>query len=98
MERRLPIIVAVRLVPAQGLDTEEEEKTYTDNISPCGARVFSKHSWETGEIVKLTSLHDGSVCGQVVYCQKLQDDRYALGLHVLDRPIPWSVIGRFWET
>jgi len=23
------------------LDTEEEEKTYTDNISPCGARVFS---------------------------------------------------------
>lgn len=97
-ERRFSIIVAVRLLPAQSVDTHEEEKTYTDNISPRGLRVFSRHPWETGEVLKLTSLHNGSICGQVVYCEKLQEDRYAVGLHILDRPIPWSVIDRFWDT
>lgn len=98
IERRLPIIVPVGLVSAQGVDTEEEEKTFTDNISPHGLRVFSKRPWQAGHALKLSSLHDGSVCGRVVYCQKLSDDRYALGLHVPDHAIPWPVMQRFWET
>lgn len=89
-------MLAVRLEPAQGVVADEEEKTFTDNISPFGARVFSKHHWQAGETVKLTSLHEGSICGEVVYCQKLPDDGYAIGLHILDRPIPWPVIRRFW--
>ena len=95
-ERRLLIMVAVRLQAVQSVDTDEEEQTYTDNISPLGARVFSRHPWQAGEVVKITSLHAGSICGQVVYCQKLPDDRYAIGLHILNRPIPWPIIRRFW--
>ena len=97
-EKRLPIMVVVRLEPAQQVDAEEGEKTYTDNVSPHGLRVFSKRPWQAGQVLKLTSSHDGSVCGQVVYCQKLSDDRYALGLHFADHPIPWPVMQRFWET
>jgi hypothetical protein len=58
--------------------------------------VFSRHPWQEGELIKVSSLHEGSICGQVVYCQKLSEDRYAIGLHILDRPIPWPVIRRFW--
>lgn len=96
MERRLPLIVVLRLEPAQGDGTDKQEKTYTDNISPRGARVFSTHLWQAGEVVKLTSLQEGSICGQVVYCEKLPDHRYAVGLHILNRPISWPIIRRFW--
>lgn len=97
-EKRLPLMVAIRLEPLLGLGNDAQEKTYTDNISPRGARVISRHLWQTGEIAKIASLHEGSICGQVVYCEKLPDDRYAVGVHVLDRPIPWSIVQRFWGT
>lgn len=94
-ERRLPIMVVVQLAktPVQGAG--EKESTFTHNVSPRGARVFSSHPWQAGEVVMLISLQEGSVCGRVIYCQKLEDGRYAIGLHVLDRPITWSVLERF---
>lgn len=97
-ERRLPIMVVVQLAktPIQGVG--EKESTFTHNISPRGARVFSSHPWQPGEIAMLTSLQEGSVCGKVIYCQRLQDDRYAIGLHVPDRPITWSILQRFWGS
>lgn len=98
MEKRLPIMAAVRLEPAQGGGTDGQEKAYIDNISPHGARVISRHSWQTGDVVKVTSLDEGSVCGEVVYCQNLPDDRYGIGVHVVDRRIPWSIVERFWGT
>ena len=98
IEKRLPLIVVLRLEPAQSADADGQEKTYTDNISPHGARVFSRHPWQAGEVAKLTSLHEGSICGKVVYCEKLPDERYAIGLHILNHPIPWSIVRRFWST
>ena len=98
MEKRLLIMVAVRLEPARGVGNDGQEKAYIDNISPHGARVISRHPWQVGDVVKLTSLYEGPVCGQVVYCQDLLDDRYAIGVHILDRRIPWSIVERFWGT
>jgi len=40
MEKRLPIAIVVRLSRMHHLPAIEEEKTYTDNVSPHGARVF----------------------------------------------------------
>lgn len=98
MEKRLPLMVAVRLEPARGVGTDGQEKAYIDNISPHGARVISRHSWQVGDVVKLTSPNEGAVCGQVIYCQDLSDDRHAIGVHTLDRRIPWSIVERFWGT
>lgn len=98
MEKRLPLMVAVRLEPAQGVGTHGREKAYIDNISPHGARVISRHPWLVGDVVKLTSLNEGPVCGQVVYCQNLSDDRHAIGVHIAGRGIPWPVVERFWGT
>lgn len=96
-EKRLLIMVAVRLERAESLGADGQEKTYIGDVSPHGARVITKHSWQAGDEAKLTS-REGPICGQVVYCQKLPDDRYAIGVHVLERPIPWSIVERFWGT
>lgn len=98
IEKRLLIMVAVRLEPAQGVGTNGQEKAYIDNISPHGARVISRHPWQVGDVVKLTSLNEGPVSGQVVYCQSLSDERHAIGVHIVGPRIPWSLVERFWGT
>lgn len=97
MERRLPIIVVVHLAPADCQDTNANriEKTFTDNISLHGARVFSRSRWEPGEMVRLTPLNHDSVCGKVVYCQRLPDDRHAVGVNFQSSEISWSILHRY---
>jgi hypothetical protein len=97
VERRLPIIVVVRLAPAERPDTDadQSEKTYTDNISLHGARVISRFPWQPGEMVNVAPLNYDCGCGKVVYCQRLADGRYAFGVNFQDRPITWSILERF---
>lgn len=92
MERRLPIIVVVRLARRESADIDSEERTFTDNISSHGARIFSRQPWQPGEAVSVTPLHQASACGRVIYCQKLPDNRYSIGLQFPDRPVNWSTL------
>ena len=92
MERRLPIIVVVRLAALQSAGADGEERTFTDNISPHGARIFSIRAWQPGDSVRVTPLQQDTACGKVVYCQKLPDDRYSIGLQFQDRPVTWSAL------
>lgn len=94
MERRLPIIVVVRLALAENASTDGEERTFTDNISAHGARIFSTHAWQPGDRLRVTPLNGNAACGQVVYCQQLPDDRYSIGLQFQDRPVMWSTLLR----
>ena len=97
MERRLPIIVVLRLAKPESAGTDGEEKTFTDNISAHGARVFSKHAWPLGDLVRLTPLNEDAACGKVVYCQKLPDDRYGIGVKFQDHPVTWSTLRRYTD-
>jgi len=36
-----------------------------------------------------------SMLGEVVYCQKVRNDRFFLGLRFRDKHIPWSILQRF---
>jgi hypothetical protein len=91
MEKRLPIAIVVRLAPAQDHSVNGEEVAYTDNVSVHGARVVSHHPWQTGEMIQVTSLKDeNTICGKVVYCQKLPDHRYRIGLNFQNRKVTWS--------
>ena len=54
MEMRLPIVVVVRLAQAERAGADGEERTYTDNISLRGARVYSNRSWQLGDAVQVT--------------------------------------------
>jgi PilZ domain len=95
MERRLPIIAIVRLAPAQGAAADGEERTYTDNISPHGARIFSKHDWQLDEVVWITLLSQDVACGKVVYCQRLPDNRYSIGVKFQSGPVMWSTLQKY---
>ncbi len=92
MERRLPIIVAIRLAPAQSADNDGEEKTYTDNISAHGARIFSKQAWQLDDVVRITPLNRDVACGKVVYCQRMPDNRYSIGVKIQGLPVAWSTL------
>ncbi len=95
MERRLQIIVVLRLAKPDSAGTDGEEKTFTDNISAHGARVFSKHAWPLGDLVRLTPLNEDAACGKVIYCQQLPDNRYGIGVKFQDHPVTWSTLRRY---
>lgn len=95
IEKRLPIIVVVRLVAEAAADTKGQEWTYTDNVSPFGARVFSKHRWLPGDEIWITPINEEPVLGEVVYCQHLQGDRYRFGVKFEGGPVTWRILQRF---
>jgi hypothetical protein len=91
MEKRLPIAIVVRLSPAQDQPANGTEVAYTENVSAHGARVVSHHPWATGEIIRVTSLKDeNTIRGKVVYCKKLPDNRYLIGLNFQNSGVSWS--------
>ena len=99
MEKRLPIAIVVRLTDAQDQPANAAELTYTDNVSAHGARVISKRSWQTGQPAQVTSLKDEiTIRGQVVYCQKLPDDRYGIGLKFQDHGVTWPAYSNYNRT
>jgi hypothetical protein len=94
MERRLPIIVVVRLAPAVSAAIDGE-RTFTDNISAGGARVYSIRSWQLGDVVEVAPRNEDSARGNVVYCQALDDGRFVIGVKFQDRPVTWSALCRY---
>jgi hypothetical protein len=99
MEKRLPIAIVVRLTQAQGPPANGAELTCTDNVSAHGARVVSSRPWQPGEVAQVTSLKDEiTIRGKVVYCQKLPDDRYLIGMNFQDRRVTWSAYRTYSGT
>jgi len=90
METRLPIVVAVRLMRIGMADGAREERTYTDNISAHGARLFSTQPWQIGEEVRVAPRNEDAANGSVVYCQALGDGRFAVGVKFQNGPIKWT--------
>jgi PilZ domain len=95
MEKRLPIVVVVRLAQAEPACPENEERTFTDNVSSGGARVFSTRPWQPGDAIRVTPRQEDSASGSVVYCQKLDDGRFVIGVEFQERPVTWSVLLRY---
>jgi hypothetical protein len=99
MEKRLPIAIVVRFAHANGQPVDRGELTYTDNISLHGARVVSSRPWQIGEVVQVTSLKEEiTICGKVVYCKKLSDDRHLIGLNFQGHHVTWSMYRTYSGT
>jgi hypothetical protein len=97
MERRLPIIVAVRLSRLRDLPASEEV-TYTDNVSAYGVRVVSSYFWRPGELAQIAPLQkEPSMQGEVVYRQSLGNKGYCVGFR-FQEPVTWSVLSRYGGT
>ncbi len=62
-----------------------KETAITQNLSACGMRVATKHFWRPGDRVLLTE-SGIRIEARVVYCQRLENEGFAVGLELLDRP------------
>lgn len=99
MEKRRSIAIVVHLARVGDLPVDGTEMTYTDNISAHGARVVSKRSWQPGEVVQLTSWKDETpLRGKVVYCHRLADDRYGIGLRLETPRVTWATFRAYNGT
>lgn len=97
MEKRLPIAIVVRLSRMRQ-SPAKEETTYTDNVSPQGARIFSTSCWLSGEQAQVTTVKEGcSMCGEVIYCQRLDSGRICIGLKFQERPVKWPILSRYYR-
>jgi len=92
IEKRLDLAIVVRLSRMKHWPANGDERTFTDNVSTHGARVVSRHPWQPGDQAQVTPLkEEAPIRGKVVYCQRLDVDRYGVGLRFLERPVMWSM-------
>ena len=89
-ERRIARAIAVELSPPGPLLAREGG--LTENVSSRGARVVTRHGWKPEEHLLLKSLH-GSFRSQarVVYCERLPNNTFALGLDLLSPTGEWRM-------
>jgi hypothetical protein len=93
-EKRLPIMVVVRLAPLE--PGKAEEKTYTDNLSPHGVRVCSTQRWRPGDQAEVAPVDQGPpMQGEVVYCEKFDKSRFFVGLRFPEGRAAWRVLQRY---
>ena len=95
-ERRLPIMMEVKLAPVACANRGQPERTFTDNISPHGVRVRSTCEWRVGERAEIISTKgETPMRGEVVYCQKVENGFFFVGLRFGSSRVPWSILERF---
>jgi PilZ domain len=95
-EKRLPIMMEVKLAPVAGATSGPPERTITDNMSPHGIRVRSTCEWRLGEQAEIVPTKGGTpMRGEVVYCQKVAGGRFFVGLRFASSRVPWSILQRF---
>ena len=94
-EKRLPVMMEVKLVPAGGANAERREKAVVENISALGARVNACNAWELGEQVEVTpAVGQTPLRAEVVYCQKTEAGRFVVGLKFRRSPMLRSILER----
>ena len=92
-EKRLPVMMEVRLLPADGANAERRERAVVENISALGARVYASSPWQLGESVEVTpAAGEAPLRAEVVYCQKQTNGKFVVGLKFRRSPVPWSIL------
>ena len=78
-EKRTPIELAVVLSSLN--ERPFEERAFTENLSSRGLRAITKRMWQPGDRF-LVSFGAEAIPGtaRVVYCQRLANNRFAVGL------------------
>ena len=90
-EKRIPMEIPVILEGHRQMPGAEN--TFTENVSPRGARVVSIRPWEKGARLMLASrTGEFRSSARVAYCQPMRgDDSYAVGLEFLEPQGRWVV-------
>lgn len=89
-EIRIPMEVGVHITGHPALPGTET--TFTENVSPRGARVLSVRRWKTDDRLTITTL-TGSfrALARVAYCQLVPESGFAVGLEFIEPNGKWVV-------
>ncbi len=72
-------------------ETKLNERTLTENVSAHGARVFMERRLQPGQQVLVSSPKEGVRSpARIVYCQRVSERRFAVGLELPGRVEPWA--------
>lgn len=89
-ETRIPMEVGVHITGNPALPGTET--TFTENVSPRGARILSTRKWKINDRLTLTTL-TGSfrAIARVAYCQLVPDTGFAVGVEFIAPTGNWVV-------
>lgn len=66
------------------------ENASTENVSSLGARVVSQQPHKQNDLVIIRSFSgQGPTEARVVYCHRLADGRFGIGMHFLREIVNW---------
>lgn len=89
-EKRVPMEVGVRISGHSALPGTET--TFTQNVSPRGARVLSTRPWKINDRMVISTM-TGSFrsTARVAYCAMTPDSQFAVGLEFIEPNGKWVV-------
>lgn len=88
LEKRIQLTLPVQI--SSLYDPSTSERTTTENVCSLGMRVLTQKARELNERLMISSLvGDLRALARVVYCQRLPDGRYGLGIQFQGQSISW---------
>jgi len=88
LEKRIQLAVPVQI--SSVLDPVATERTTTENVCSLGIRILTQRARDLNEQLMISLLRgELPALASVVYCQRLADGRYGVGLRFQGRPINW---------
>ncbi len=89
LEKRIRLEVPVQI--SSPLDPSAIERTTTENVCSSGVRIFTRRAKEQNDRLIVKSLAgDLRTLARVVYCQRLSDGRFGVGLQFQDAVLNWT--------
>src|SRR3979490_768552 len=88
LEKRIRLAVPVEISRPQ--NPSVAERTTTENVCSLGIRVLTQRARDLNERLLINSLvGDLRTLARVVYCQRLQDGRFGVGLQFQGMSVDW---------
>src|SRR3981189_2791273 len=88
LEKRVRLAVPVEISSPQ--DPSASERTTTENVCSLGLRILTQRAKEMNERLMISSLAgDLRTLARVVYCQRLPDGRFGVGLQCQGLAVDW---------
>jgi hypothetical protein len=88
LEKRIRLAVPVEIARLQY--PSSNERTTTENVCSLGIRVLTQHAVELNERLMIRSLvGDLRTVARVVYCQRLPDGHFGVGLQFHGEGVNW---------
>jgi hypothetical protein len=89
LEKRIEVAIPLQISTI--LDPDGTERTTTENVCSLGIRVLTDHARELNERLMISSLKgDLKRLARVVYCQRLPDGHFAVGLQFQGNAVKWA--------